>query len=308
MDEGKPKASPRSNTPAWSITKEVIDATKCRQRECESRFWRFPLGQGPEREVILREQTANVIAWVTKAGDIGMEFAPSLAKQVWPCVKAILQIPVKEAQQMAAVLGVADKVSRVAARGRVYEASYTTTNTSAEALKSLRETLVELYRVCLGLLATAAGLLDDNLMQRTVHSILHPEGIANAAGTDLAHLEERLVKDGQAASAATSERIFDQLGTLKAPVARIDENIERLLKSVDAKEELEILEWISMVQYHSHHDKLHEERMAGTCNWLLHHPKFRDWETSAESALMWLQGPSRCTLIGVELDSVGREG
>lgn len=291
ISNGNPEAATSTDAPASSITQGVIAATKLRQKECESRFWRFPLGRGPEHEIVLREHTANIVAWVTKAGDIAMEFAPSLAKQVWPGVKALLQIPVKEAEQMEAVLKVGDQVARVAARGRVYEECFTEVEVGTEALKSLRATLVELYKACLELLATATGLLDQNAVKRTAHSILHPDAVKNAAGTAFAELENRLASDVDAASAIVNKASLDRLKRLEAPV-------ERILHSMDDREEIEILNWISDVQYASYHNAITEKRMADTCGWLLHHPIFRKWEKSEESALMWLYGLSKFTTFG----------
>lgn len=294
VNDNEEKSETNSSTVelASSITQDVIVATRLRQEECERRFWRFPLGRGPENEVVLREHTANIVAWVTKAGDIAMEFAPSLAQQVWPGVKALLQIPVKEAEQMEAVLKVADQVARVAARGRVYEECFTEVEVGAEvgaeALKSFRATLVELYKACLELLATATGLLDQNTVKRTVHSILHPDAVKNATGTAFDELEKRLDSDVGAVSAIANKASFKRL---EAPV-------ERILQSINDREDLEILNWISGVQYASHHNTNTEKRMADTCDWLLHHPIFRKWEKSEESALMWLNGASKLTTFG----------
>lgn len=285
IGNGKPEIADSTDAPALSITQDIIAATKLRQKECERRFWRFPVGHAPEREIVLREHTENIVAWVTKAGDIAMEFAPSLAKQVWPGVKALLQIPVKEAEQMAAILQVADQVARMAVRGHVYEECFAEAVVGAEMWKSLRTTLVEVYKACLELLAMAAGLLDQNVVQRTVHSILHPDGVKNAAGTGFEGLEKRLTSDVDAASAVVNKASFDRLKSLEMP-------IERILQSIHDGEELEILDWITKIQYSSHHDTVSEKRMADTCDWLLHHPSFREWETSGESTLMWLWGPS----------------
>lgn len=279
-----------------SIIPDLIALTKQRQEECEQKFWRVRLGKGPGDEIILREQAAQIISWLTLAGDIGVQFSPTLVSQVWPVIKALLKLPVQEAEQMAAVLKVADKVSRLVARGRVFEACYSTTNTRAEALQNLHAALVAVYKACLAILATASGLLQNNLFERTVHSILHPDAVTNEVGVSLPELETQLAYDVQAAESARTAEITDKLVSwlrkLDTPIARMDERVAKVLEAVDAREEQEILEWISPLLYSSYHDFIAERRMPDTCDWILRHPRFQEWERSSGCALMWLWGLS----------------
>lgn len=202
---------------------------------------------------------------------------------------------------MAALLEVAEKVTRVTARGSVYEACYNVTNTPTNALKMLHEALIATYKATLMLLSKAAGLLDKNIMKRTVYSILHPDEIKKEAGSDFADLETRLAWDVQAAEAQRSARsntdVIRRLEILNSPVVRIDERVASMLEKVEAEEEQEILDWISSVPHSGHHDTVVENRMDDTCGWLLRHRKFREWEISSGSCLMWLQGTSKTTFI-----------
>lgn len=205
---------------------------------------------------------------------------------------------------MAALLEVAEKVIRVTARGRVYEACYTVANTPTDALKILHEALVALYKATLMLLSKAAGLLDKNIMKRTVHSILYPEEMKKEAGSDFADLETRLARDVQAAevvrSAAIDEKSLRRLKNLNAPIVRIDENVSKMLEQIEEGEEQTILDWISSVPYSGHHDTVVESRMDDTCGWLLRHRKFREWENSRGCSLMWLQGTSKATYVDLD--------
>lgn len=95
--KGQPITKPTDDIS--SVVSSLVAATRQKQEQCEKRFWRINIPGKPGDEVILREQAAQVISWLTKAGDIGTKFAPSLVQQVWPCAKAILQIPVSEIDQ-----------------------------------------------------------------------------------------------------------------------------------------------------------------------------------------------------------------
>lgn len=202
---------------------------------------------------------------------------------------------------MAALLEVAEKVTRVTARGRVYEACYTVANTPTNTLKMLHEALIAIYKATLMLLSRAAGLLDKNIMKRTVYSILHPDEIKKEAGSDFADLETRLAWDVQAVEAQRSARsnadVLRRLEILNSPVVRIDERVASMLEKVKAEEEQEILDWISSVPHSGHHDTVVENRMDDTCGWLLRHRKFQEWENSSGCSLMWLQGTSKPTFI-----------
>ena len=59
---------------------------------------------------------------------------------------------------------------------------------------------------------------------------------------------------------------------------------------VDDAECREILEWVSRVPYGKHHDLVKDIRTSGTCEWLLEHKKFGEWESAASSVVLWLQG------------------
>ncbi|KAL2288601.1 hypothetical protein FJTKL_03959 [Diaporthe vaccinii] len=266
----------------------------------------------PQDEIVLGDLADQIISWLTKAGDIGMEFAPTIAQQVWPCVKAILKIPVREAEQMPALLSVADKVARVRTRGRVYERCFfKASGLPADVLKALHEDLIALYKACLELLAKAIGLLDKNCFQKTVHSILHPDAMIKEAGSDFSDLESRVSQNVEMASAEISKDLLIQIRKLDMPIARIDEGVSKVLKSTDEKEERKSYKWISPVLVWDHHRSVAEKRLDGTCEWLKDHTKFQDWKASSGCALLLLQGLSgagKAFLTSKVIDDIGDKG
>ncbi|KAK7705287.1 hypothetical protein SLS64_008124 [Diaporthe eres] len=260
VTSGKPAEVPQGATA--SDVSVLVAVTRARQEECEKKSWRNKLVPGSADKIVLGGLAGQVISWLTKAGDIGMEFAPTIAQQVWPCVKAILKIPVREAEQMAALLSVADKVARVTTRGRVYERCFfKASGLPADVLEALHEDLVALYKACLELLAEAIGLLDKNCFQKTVHSILHPDAMMKEAGSDFSDLESRLSQSVEMASAEISKDLLIQIRKLDTPIARIDEGVSKVLKSTDEKEERKIYKWISPVLVWDHHRSVAEKRM-----------------------------------------------
>lgn len=259
----------------------LIAAARARQEECEQESWRIKLVPGSADEIVLGDLAGQVISCLIKAGDIGMEFAPAIAQQVWPCVKAILTIPVREAEQMAALLSVVDKVARVTTEGRTYEKLLLEApDLPTDILDALHEDLVSLYKACLELLAKSISLLEKNGFQKIAHSILHPGAMIKEAGSDFSDLESRLFQTGQMASAVQ----------VQMRITRIDEGVSKVLKSMDEKDEQEIYKWISPVLVLDHHQSIVEKRMDGTCEWLKDHTRFQDWKASRGCALLLLQG------------------
>ncbi|KAK9425528.1 putative NACHT domain-containing protein [Seiridium unicorne] len=55
-------------------------------------------------------------------------------------------------------------------------------------------------------------------------------------------------------------------------------------------EEIKILEWISPILYGKHHNTITDARTEGTCEWILQHEKFQEWENAESSVVLWLHG------------------
>ncbi|KAL7276025.1 hypothetical protein RUND412_001020 [Rhizina undulata] len=58
---------------------------------------------------------------------------------------------------------------------------------------------------------------------------------------------------------------------------------------MEGNERLEILKWLSKVDYKEHHDYISSARQANTGNWLFRKPDFIQWSNSP-SSIFWLHG------------------
>lgn len=205
-------------------------------------------------------------------------------------------MPVTESTQMCALLASTERIVRIIKRGQVYEVVYTPENTPKVALENLQSALVQLYGASLKLLANSRVLFSKNMAARTVYAILNPNETADLF-SNLKELETRLGSEVQACesgrSAATDSHLSDLLRSLNTPLTRIDETVCALLEQVSSKERLEIFEWISPVPFGKHHNTVKEARVPGTCDWLLEHNRFRGWEDTSSSVILWLQGSRR---------------
>jgi hypothetical protein len=70
---------------------------------------------------------------------------------------------------------------------------------------------------------------------------------------------------------------------------------------MSARDERDILDWISPMTYGKHHISVKEARTPGTCEWLLQSEKFCEWWKAKSSAVLWLQGSSKCIDIVIAI-------
>ncbi|KAJ5711890.1 hypothetical protein N7488_006046 [Penicillium malachiteum] len=124
---------------------DLVAIVNERQKECERKFWRISV-RG--KTIVLRNYTTSIIDWFEKTGDVAMPFAPTQIALSWSIVKFVLQIPLYESEQMAALLGTTEKIVRIICRGQAYEKIYL--NSKAQGpidpvTKNLETGLVKIY-------------------------------------------------------------------------------------------------------------------------------------------------------------------
>jgi hypothetical protein len=196
-------------------------------------------------------------------------------------------------EQVCAMLGCVDVIVRIIRRGQVYELVYNSDNTPNGALTNLQSVLVALYSTSLNVLAEAETLFSQGVARQTMHAILHP-GEAKELIAELTKLETKLAQEVQvcesARGASADTHLEGLLRDLNAPLARIDDSVKELLTGMQAGERSDLLKWISGIPFGEHHDTVKNTRTPGTCEWLLRHQRFRDWEETSSSAILWLQG------------------
>ncbi|KAF9884807.1 hypothetical protein FE257_001223 [Aspergillus nanangensis] len=282
-----------SSGSAESSIDDLLSVVNERQNECEKKFWKVTVG---DNEIVLRNYTTQIVGWLEKAGDIAIQFAPPQASLPWSCLKSLMQIPVIEGEQMAALLGTTEKIVRVISRGQVYETVYLRSKPNAATdnlSKNLESALTAIYTTSLELLADSGELFNKSTASRTLQALINPGGVSGAIA-NLAGQEDELLRDVAACetrrSAEADDSMIGMLEALNAPLTRIDEGIGHLLQNVDETERIKMLEWISPIPFGKHHNNVKDKRTAGTGAWLLQHEGFQNWEKKRSSMLFWLQG------------------
>ncbi|RYP07284.1 hypothetical protein DL764_002599 [Monosporascus ibericus] len=155
------------------------------------------------------------------------------------------------------------------------------------------------------ILERAQRLLDSPNGARLQTSQPLSAGLDDCA-SQLAKLEEKLEEKLNPGTARKRMSAFG-IRALKWPFESkdVDDIIQDLNKSRDMlstslmidqtallldDERLKILEWISPIPYGKHHSTVKKARTSGTCEWLLQHERFREWEDTTSSVILWLQG------------------
>jgi hypothetical protein len=83
---------------------------------------------------------------------------------------------------------------------------------------------------------------------------------------------------------------------LKEPILRTDQKVLSLLEKVDEKERLDVLDWTSKVLYGLNHQTVKEKRTTNTCEWLLDHSQYQEWQDTSVSMILWLCGNGEIVL------------
>lgn len=108
-----------------------------------------------------------------------------------------------------------------------------------------------------------------------------------------------------------------EVGALKALLLSLNEPIKRLVdsSSISAKvlqesQRLQLLHWLSPVQFSVHHARHSESRIPGSGRWLLDNSRYLDWRNSSSSSIFLLHGilgSGKTSLASAVIDSFLQE-
>lgn len=187
------------------------------------------------------------------------------------------------------MLGCADKTLILVRRGQVYEAVYLGGNPRNKATEGLQIALVDCYKTVLELLAHASTRLNQGQGKQLLQALIRP-GQGEELVSALSKCEDQLAKAAQTCESITSKEHSTLLQNLNEPIRLVKDDVTTLLEHVEEDSMIKVLRYISSIPFGEHHDGKTEARTPGTCEWLLKHPKFVEWEASSCSSILWLQG------------------
>jgi hypothetical protein len=205
------------------------------------------------------------------------------------CAKAAIA----EHEQMGYLITATEKLSCLISRGAIHERLYQPGTISENVLARFDQALVALYAVMLRMIALCHRLLAKNTAKRAVHAIFNPGDICELLD-QCEKLEAQVEFEVQNCERARSKEADEEskrlLEILQEPILRTDQNVLRFLEKVNDEERLKVLDWISNVLYGLNHQTVREERTPETCDWLLSHSRYKEWQDTSASITLWLWG------------------
>jgi hypothetical protein len=81
------------------------------------------------------------------------------------------------------------------------------------------------------------------------------------------------------------------------PILCTDEKDLVFLEIIDNNECIRILYWISQVVYRFHYNAVKDQWIKDTCEWILKHNRYREWQDYSLSIILWLYRTCKLFLI-----------
>jgi ankyrin repeat domain-containing protein 50 len=184
-------------------------------------------------------------------------------------------------------------------RCRIYEKLYLqdTDASRSEADDALEDCLISTYSSVLGMLYYLTILASSRSVNRAVHAVFNP----NEFSAEVSALEtwERRIEGEVSNCERGRRRLLDNEtriqhsvlhGLLNSHVARLEDGMENFWRKCNEDERMEILQWISDIQYDTDHYNARSGRTDGTGIWLTDDETYRDWRSTSASISLWLHG------------------
>ena len=136
-------------------------------------------------------------------------------------------------------------------------------------------------------------------------------GKINALDGQISRLSEILAIDIQIDTAKEVATVKSLLTSLDEPIKRLVDSSSISQRGVEESKRLQLLRWLSPVQFSSHHARHSEIRVPGSGQWLLDNKQYLNWRNSSSSSVFLLHGilgSGKTLLASAVVDSILSEG
>ena len=276
--------------------------------------WRLGLG---EHSVEILEQVDRIIKTVMVAKDFVSSLSsmdPVHAGLPWAGICLILPLLVNDSKQRSAAIDGLEYIARLIRRCTEIERLYL----GAQVFRlsdELRSTLIKLYRMVLEFEARAACQFSRNTAHQTLRNIVTADGwdglmasikrfetdcgillqiIDVEARTIRVESVENLIKEQDERVAILLEGSRRQDESYQVQVlAELQQSRNDLKERQLTSEESKGHECLRTNDYEFDKEK-NPDRIPGTCEWFLRHPKYREWISVTESTWLWVTADPGC--------------
>ncbi|KAI1281178.1 hypothetical protein F5Y07DRAFT_321402 [Xylaria sp. FL0933] len=281
VDGGPPKDTDTKRLATEGIQKAVEDALKEQQHDSKT--------------ARIMKQALEVVMKFVSVVDVAVSADPLHAALPWAFVRFVLMGLAAGTKLRSELLATITIVGSLFAQCDRYEQLYLTQDPDLlppkDALETLKESIVRAYgksqvfiSFTLQFVKTRSRYVTPALKLSDVESYID----------ELQQCGEKLSQAAEycemRCSSSNRSNVIELLELSKNAYRSIRDQIKIVLDQIDEREQIHMLDWISPVQYGKHHKRVEEARTAGTCEWLLRHEKFREWDEADSSVILWLQG------------------
>ncbi|KAI1348196.1 hypothetical protein F5Y01DRAFT_307013 [Xylaria sp. FL0043] len=281
VDGGPPKDTDTKRLATEGIQKAVEDALKEQQHDSKT--------------ARIMKQALEVVMKFASVADVAVNADPLHAALPWAAVRFVLMGLAAGIKLRSELLATITMVGSLFAQCDRYQQLYLAPapdlRPREDALETLKESIVQAYGKSQKFISFTLHHLKSK--SRYVTPAFKLSDVDNYID-ELQECGERLSQAAEYCekwcSSSNRSNVIELLDLGKNSYRTIRDHIKIVLDQIDERERIEMLEWISPVQYGKHHKRVEEARTSGTCEWLLQHDKFREWDEADSSVILWLQG------------------
>ncbi|KAF4344015.1 hypothetical protein FBEOM_2059 [Fusarium beomiforme] len=231
------------------ILAAVLDAAENRKAASLRKRWKFKRSNG--EVVVVRDLLEKIAKWIDcfkAVGDTAVQFDASTALLPWAAVRLLLQVTVNDVQQYGAMVQDIEVVSRIIARYKEFEKLHLGRDQSSRP--ALETALTVLYAEVLTYLANAIAFFSQSTAIRLAKSVFW---------TRDDEIQKILSREDEVLKLAKLQDMSD-LRFIEKTVLRVRDQINHNTKSIEEKDYMKMLSWLSTSPFVIHHDTISQSK------------------------------------------------
>ncbi|KAI4595169.1 hypothetical protein KJ359_007144 [Pestalotiopsis sp. 9143b] len=237
------------------ILKDVLAAAIAKKDECLKKRWKLVIG---DRTVVVRDVLEKTAVWIEKfieIGTIGVSYDPVSAALPWAGVKLLMQAGVNDVESFCYVLESLEKITNIISRCKIVEALHL----SSPSTEPLSNAVLDIYTMILGYLCRVLQYYATNTVVRVIKSTVTAKAdlakeveqidraetklsyqlqlfeAENASNTMHAIEQWHVATErGHEEAKAAFKRLQQTLGSLSAPISRMDTRLADIHDNLQA--------------------------------------------------------------------------